>query len=120
MQPNAEILGVKCICTNHNLPSMMPVGSAEGDFYIPGTAGGGRIQALHRPTLSYAAPIGEGQTWNLISLLSLNHLSLGEAGLGALQEILRLHDFTRSSQLQKQISGILNLQTKRHVAVMHG
>jgi type VI secretion system protein ImpG len=120
MQANAEILGVKCICTNHNLPSMIPVGSVEGDFYLPGAPGGTRIQALHRPTQSYAAQFREGQTWNLISLLSLNHLSLGEAGLGALQEILRLHDFTRSPQLEKQISGITNLQAQRHVAVMQG
>jgi type VI secretion system protein ImpG len=35
---------------------------------------------------------GQGHFWRLISLLSLNYLSLNEEGRSAMQEILRLHN----------------------------
>jgi type VI secretion system protein ImpG len=81
-------------------------------------AGIGTIRALHRPTATYEPPAGAGQIWQLISQLSLNHLSLGETGLPALREILRIHNFTGAPHLDKQISGILSLQSRRHIALM--
>jgi type VI secretion system protein ImpG len=118
LQPDAEVLTVKCTCTNHDLPSSLPIGNAEGDFDLPGTAGIGAIRALHRPTHAYPAPAAEAQTWSLISQLSLNHLSMGEAGLAALQEILRLHNSARTPYIDKQIAGILSVAALRHVAIL--
>ncbi len=120
MQPNAEVLTLRCLCTNHTLPAALPVGDPEGDFRLADVSGIGRVQALHRPSAPCAAPTADGHAWSLISQLSLNHLSLGEEGLPALQEILRLHDFAQAPHLQKQISGLTSLQAKPHIAIMEG
>ncbi|HEY4047193.1 MAG TPA: type VI secretion system baseplate subunit TssF [Acidobacteriaceae bacterium] len=117
-EPNAEILTVRCTCTNHDLPSKLTFGDEHGDFELESGAGVGSIRALHRPTTTYAPPAGAGQVWQLISQLSLNHLSLGETGLPALQEILRIHNFTGAPHLDKQINGILSMQSRRHIALM--
>jgi type VI secretion system protein ImpG len=77
-----------------------------------------QITALRRPTPSYDPPSSKGQLWRLVSQLSLNYLSLAEEGIGALQEILRLHNFTDSSYLENQIGGITGLSSKPHFAIM--
>ncbi|WP_446743436.1 type VI secretion system baseplate subunit TssF [Silvibacterium acidisoli] len=118
LQPDAEILTVHCTCTNHDLPSMLSVGSKDGDFHPPVPAGIGSVRALHRPTRSFPVPAREAETWSLISQLSLNHLSIGEKGLPALQEILRLHNFARAPHLEKQIAGILELRGSRQIAIL--
>jgi type VI secretion system protein ImpG len=54
--------------------------------------------------------------WRLISHLSLNHLSLVADGRDALQQILRLYDFTDSPFAQKMIEGIADLKSRPHFA----
>jgi type VI secretion system protein ImpG len=54
--------------------------------------------------------------WHLISHLSLNHLSLVEDGRDALQQILRLYDFTDSPFARKMIDGITDLKSRPHFA----
>ena len=49
-------------------------------------------------------PQRRGLQWRLISHLSLNYLSLVNGGLDALQEILKLYDFTDNPGIQKQIA----------------
>lgn len=117
-EPNAEVLTVHCTCTNHDLPSQLPFGANDGDFYLENAAGVEKIRALHRPTPSFAAPATAVKPWSLVSQLSLNHLSLEEDGLPALREILRLHNFSGAANLDHQIDGILSLETKRHIALM--
>jgi type VI secretion system protein ImpG len=116
--PDAEILSVRCTCTNHDLPSRLPFGADDGDFFAEAVPAVNLIRALRRPTPSYDPPAGHGQLWRLISQLSLNYLSLQEDGRGALQEILRLHNFTDSSSLENQIAGISRLSAKPHVALI--
>jgi type VI secretion system protein ImpG len=117
-EPGAEVLTVHCTCSNHDLPSQLHFGAAEGDFEAANFAGVQRIRALHRPTASIDPPAGKGQLWRLVSQLSLNYLSLGEEGLTALQEILRVHNFSQSSQLECQIAGLIAMRSKRHFAIM--
>jgi type VI secretion system protein ImpG len=116
--PDADVLTVRCTCTNFDLPSRLTFGAAEGDFEAPGFAAAKYITALRRPTRSYDPPEGIGQLWRLISQLSLNYLSLSEEGRGALQEILRLHNFTDSSHLENQIGAILRLAAEPHFAMV--
>lgn len=118
MEPEAEILSVKCICTNHDLPSQLPFGSSQGDFSLENVPGVEKVRSLHRPTASYSAPGMAAQAWSLVSQLSLNHLSLGEDGLPALKEILRLHNFAKTANLEQQIAGILSMHTERRIALM--
>ena len=78
------------------------------------------IRALHRPTASHEPPRSKGQMWRLISQLSLNHLSLSETGLPALQEILRLHNFSGAPHLETQIGSISGLASRRQFALVRG
>jgi type VI secretion system protein ImpG len=45
----------------------------------------------------------------------LNYLSLVEEGRGALQEILRLYNYSDSTFHEHQIAGITSLKSQRHV-----
>jgi type VI secretion system protein ImpG len=51
----------------------------------------------------------------LISHLSLNYLSICEGGRGALQEILKLYDFSDSAVVRQQIEGIVDVRSRRVV-----
>jgi type VI secretion system protein ImpG len=72
--------------------------------------------SLQKPTNTLRPPLRKGLQWRLISHFSLNYLSLTEEGRGALQEILRLYNFTEEPALEKQIAGITDLSSKRHFA----
>ncbi len=119
-EPNAEVLTAQCTCSNHDLPSRLTFNASDGDFDAEGYGVVQNIRAIHRPTPSYEPPRGKGQLWRLISQLSLNHLSLSEGGLSALQEILRLHNFSTSPQLDTQIGSIIGLASQRHFALVRG
>ncbi len=48
--------------------------------------------------------------------MALNYLSLVEDGKDALQEVMRLYNFSDSADLDKQISGVTGVSSKRHFA----
>lgn len=116
--PEADVLTVKCTCTNFDLPSRLTFGAASGDFEAQGFAAAKLVTALRRPTKSFDPPDGAGQLWRLISQLSLNYLSMTEEGRAGLQEILRLHNFSDSSYLENQIRAIEKLHSKPHFAMV--
>ena len=60
--------------------------------------------------------MGRNALWRLISHLALNYLSIVEDGKEALQEVLRLYNFSDSADLDKQIAGIVGVSSKRHFA----
>lgn len=117
-EPNAEVLTVRCECSNFDLPSRLPFGAPEGDFTAEEYPAVRSITALRRPTPTYHPPDAKGLLWRLVSQLSLNYLSLDEQGVTGLQEILRLHNFTDSSYLENQIGGITKLTSSPHFALM--
>jgi type VI secretion system protein ImpG len=117
-EPNAEVLTVRCSCSNFDLPSRLPFGLEDGDFIAEEYPAIRQISALRRPTPTYHPPDAKGQLWRLVSQLSLNYLSLTEEGVSSLQEILRLHNFTDSSHLENQIGGIAKLSSRAHFAIM--
>jgi type VI secretion system protein ImpG len=57
-----------------------------------------------------------GLQWRLISHLALNYLSVAEGGREALQEILKLYDFTEDPVIRKQITGIVDVSSGAQVA----
>ncbi|HUB00649.1 MAG TPA: type VI secretion system baseplate subunit TssF [Terracidiphilus sp.] len=117
-EPNAEVLTVRCSCSDFDLPSRLPFGLEEGDFTAEDFPAVRQITALRRPSPSYDPPRVKGQLWRLVSQLSLNYLSLSEEGMTSLQEILRLYNFTDSSYLENQIGGIVRLGSRPHFAIM--
>jgi hypothetical protein len=113
---NVEALTVRTTCTNRDLPSRLPFGNEQGDFELEGAAPVRRIVALLKPTDTLRPPVGKNSLWRLISQLSLNYMSLVDEGREALQEILRLYNFTGSAHSEKQIEGILKVTSRRHFA----
>ena len=111
-----ETLTLHCTCTNGDLPSRLPLGNERGDFDLEGDAPVRQIVALRKPTQSVPPPLGRSALWRLISHLSLNYLSLVDEGRDALQEILRLYEFSGSPWLERQIAGITKVSSRRHLA----
>jgi len=114
--PKADSLTIRTTCTNRDLPSRLPFGSEAGDFDLESTSVVRRIVALRKPTAALRPYTGRGVLWRLISHLSLNYLSLVSEGKQALQEILKLYNFSGTSYTEQQIEGILTLTSKRHFA----
>ena len=116
VRPDADTLTIRTTCTNRDLPSRLPFGNEAGDFEMEGAAAVKRIVALRKPTNAVRPPSGKSALWRLISHLSLNYLSLVEEGREALQEILKLYNFSGSSFSEKHIDGIAGLKSRRHFA----
>jgi len=116
VRPNVDALMVKTICSNRDLPAHLPFGNEAGDFELEGALPLQRIVALIKPTDTLRPPLAKDSQWRLISQLSLNYLSLVENGREALQEILRLYNFTNSTYSEKHIAGLVSVAGRRHFA----
>jgi type VI secretion system protein ImpG len=113
--PPAETLTIHTTCSNRDLPARLPFGGEQGDLLLEGAAPLSRIRCLGKPTEVMRPPLGRGLQWRLISHLSLNYLSICEGGREALQEILKLYDFSDSAALRQQIAGITEVRSRRIV-----
>ena len=114
--PDVDSLTVRLTCTNRDLPSRLPFGMDSGDFELESGAPVHSIMALRKPTPALRPPTGKSSLWRLVSHLSLNYLSLVAEGREALQEILKLYNFTNSSYSVKQIEGITDLKSRPQFA----
>jgi type VI secretion system protein ImpG len=110
-EPDADVLLVQTMSTNFDQPARLRFGAEQGDFDVQGYPAAKNVAAIRRPTQSGNPPAGKGNVWRLISLLSLNYLSLSESGDGALKEILRLHNMTDTVASDNQVGSILNLKS---------
>ncbi len=114
-----DTLTARCLCTNRDLPSRLPFGNESGDFDLEGGSVVRRIVALRKPTPAVRPPVRRGLHWRLISHLSLNYLSLVEEGRAALQEILRLYNYSESTSYERQIAGITGLRAAATSRVLY-
>ena len=103
--PPVEMLTLHVTCTNRDQAPLLKL-SAEFGELEPEGAPLVRARCLRNPTPTVRPPSRRGLQWRLISHLSLNHLSIVEKGTEALQEILRLYDFSNDPAIRKQIAGI--------------
>jgi len=113
--PAVETLTVHTTCTNRDLPGKLPFGGERGDFELEGAAPVLRIRCLRKPTETARPPLRRGAQWRLISHLSLNYLSICDGGRDALQEILKLYDFSDSAVVRQHIAGITDVTSRRVV-----
>jgi type VI secretion protein, VC_A0110 family len=97
VHPDTDTLTIRTTCTNRDLPSRLPFGDENGDFELESGSAVARIVALKKPTNTLRPAVGKDVLWRLVSHLSLNYLSLVEEGKDALQEILKLYNFTDST-----------------------
>ena len=122
--PADSVLVVRILCTNRDLPLKLPRVGEEVKFEAEFVAPLARIRCLRNPTPALRPPLRHGVYWRLLSHLNLNYLSLADAEEGrlALQEMLRLYDFSDpqvDSQLsavtRQMIDGIVGLKSRRVV-----
>ncbi len=115
-QPAEEAITVKTTCSNRDLALRLKAHvwgelDLESGALVKTRLVDGSTKTL-RPALRGALQ------WRLISHLSLNHLSLGEGGVEALQELLRLYDPLANRSSSRQIDGLTAMKTTRKVARM--
>ncbi len=116
------------LCTNRNLPTRLPFsGGRPGMALRDGQGPVGSIQCLIRPTAALRRSPGLGAAWRFVSHLSLNYLSLVDAGDGraaaALREILSLYlheELADFDQRQRWIQGISDVSSRRVAARVGG
>ncbi|MBN8732406.1 MAG: type VI secretion system baseplate subunit TssF [Acidobacteria bacterium] len=111
-----DTLSLHCTCTNGDLPSRLALSNDGADFNLDSAAVLDRIQALHKPTSAVRPATSRDALWRLISHLSLNYLSLVEDGKDALQEMLRLYQFSARPHLDQQVEGITGVSSRRQFA----
>jgi type VI secretion system protein ImpG len=126
-----EVLNVRALCTNRDLPSRLPLGRESGDdFRIEGKPGIVRVRSLRKPTLTVRPSLGKEGRWRIISHLSLNFLSIvdhrgdgearsdisgvssGSPALDAFREILKLYDFEDSATTRHRILGLVGVASR--------
>ncbi len=122
--PAEQVLVVRTTCTNRDLPGQLQRAAEALSFELEAAAPVARILCLRTPTITLRPPLRRGAYWRLISHLSLNHLSITDPveGKQALQEILRLYDFSdpeagqqMSAVTRQVIEGILSVSSRRVV-----
>jgi len=113
--PPVEMLSLRVSCTNRDEASHLKLTGEFGELQAEGVALV-RTRCLRKPTQTLRPPLRRGAQWRLISHLSLNHLSIVEKGKEALQEILRLYDFSGDAAIRKQIAGITDVTSRSCVS----
>ncbi len=122
--PADSVLTVTTTCMNRDLPTLLQQAGEELAFDLERTAPLVSIQCVRSPTKTLRPPLRRGAYWRLLSHLNLNHLSLSdpEQGRQALQELLRLYDFSdpeageqRAAVTSNLIDGILSVSHRRVV-----
>lgn len=116
------------LCTNRNLPTRLPFSVGRPAMILrDGQGPVGSIECLVRPTVALRRSPGQGAAWRFVSHLSLNYLSLVDAGDGkaaaALREILGLYlhdDLADFDQRQRWIQGISDVTSRRVAARVGG
>ncbi|MFK8017745.1 MAG: type VI secretion system baseplate subunit TssF [Gammaproteobacteria bacterium] len=104
-------LAVTTLCTNRDLPMLMPIGGSTSDFELQSGAPVSSIKCLETPSRPIAVAIDGSAPWRLISHLSLNYLSLMDsAGVepgAAMREMLGLYANQADPATRKQIEGLV-------------
>ncbi|MEM7440310.1 MAG: type VI secretion system baseplate subunit TssF [Pseudomonadota bacterium] len=118
-----EQLAVKALVTNRDLPMLVQTKGGLDDFE---PASGGPIKGIKSMArLSAPKPsmaVDGSAAWRLISHLSLNYLSIDDAdrgeGASAIKELLGIYTPKGERTLQKQLEGIVSVETRQIVRRM--
>lgn len=113
--PEQEVLDVALTCTNGNLPDALQ----QGDIRVPtsNTPELVEYRNVNAPTSSQPPPLEGDRLWHLLSHMTVNMLTLGDAD--SLKDMLRLYlfpevrDKAREIANLKRINGILDLQLEQ-------
>jgi type VI secretion system protein ImpG len=120
--PSEPTLVVRTTCTNRDLPARLQRFGDAMAIDLEGAAPLKRVRAVRSPTLPLRPPHRRGRFWRLVSHLNLNHLSITDPDEGreALQEVLRLYEFTdpavdpqHAAVVRQVIEGITGVSSRR-------
>ena len=89
-----HIASVDIVATNRDLPQRLPFGGGRPKLALSPAGQAASVECLLAPTAPRRLHRGPGELWRLISHLTLNHVSVGEAGQGlaVVRELLALYD----------------------------
>jgi type VI secretion system protein ImpG len=118
--PQTDTLSLELTCTNRDVPHSLAFGLPGGDLFVQGDSNFQSIRMLRRPTPSLRQPHGKSTQWRVISHLALNHLSLVDSGLPALQEMLHLYERGRSAIAARQIEALKAIERRPAVHWLSG
>ncbi|MDD4880022.1 MAG: type VI secretion system baseplate subunit TssF [Gallionellaceae bacterium] len=112
-------ISVSTLCSNRDLPLFLSLGN-NNDFSLEVAAPVSGVRCIKGPSRP-VAPVLEGETpWRLISHLSLNYLSLIDAGpregAVALREVLGLYGLDLHSPLRKQLEGVQSVGARQIIS----
>lgn len=103
-------LGITALCSNRDLPLLMPVGVGATDLTLGQSAPVASIKVIKGPSRPLPASSGGSTVWRLINQLTLNHISLidtdEEQGAAALRQMLGLYAHEGDAAHQRQIEGL--------------
>ncbi len=109
-RPDLRQLAVETLCTNRDLPLLMPVGQSDSDFALETGAPVKSVRCIAGPSPPRPSHAVGETTWRLVSHLSLNYLTLTdvspEEGAAAMRELLSLYADLGDSASRRQISGV--------------
>ncbi len=126
-----EVLNVRALCTNRDLPSNLPLGTgAPDELRVEGKPGVSAVRCVRKPTRTIRPETGTEGRWKIVSHLSLNFLSIvdsdaggearsdlsgvgsGSAALDSFRELLKLYDFTASPVTRQRIAGLVGVESR--------
>jgi type VI secretion system protein ImpG len=109
-------LGLSAVCTNRDLPLLMPVGMGQSDLTLDDSAPVKSIRVIKGPSKPLSALRDGGIAWKFVNQLSLNYLSLldtdAHQGAAALRELLALYADNGDGGMAKQIEGLRSVSTQ--------
>ncbi|MFG6413070.1 type VI secretion system baseplate subunit TssF [Roseateles sp. DC23W] len=109
-------LAAKVRCTNRDLPLFIPTGRDHGGLTLETRAPVDAIAVMAGPSRPLTAAREGPLAWRLLSLLSLNYLSLvdedADRGALALRELLGLFGQSADAGLLRQIEGVRSVATR--------
>lgn len=108
-------LAVRAMVTNRDLPMLLATGGADV-FHLPE---GGPVKSIKTPVppTRPRPTIAQGEVaWKLISNLSLNYLSITDTDIGTgaegLRELIGLYAPANDRAVQKQLEGIVKVESR--------
>ena len=114
---NLRQLSMRALCTNRDLPLLMPIGMARSDFDLELSAPVEAVRCVKGPSKPYSALAEGAIAWRFISHLTLNYLSLADKdplqGANALREMLELYASTGDIGMKRQIDGLKSVAVRQ-------
>ncbi|MCB1867698.1 MAG: type VI secretion system baseplate subunit TssF [Gammaproteobacteria bacterium] len=115
-QSDLRQLAINTLCTNRDLPQLIPLAQAGTDFTLESSAPVNSIRCLGAPTKPRPSNASGSTGWRLINHLTLNYLSLAgedtEQSTAALKDLLRLYADSADASMRKQVDGVVSIKSQ--------